>query len=132
MGSYSEQWGFAQSAFGESRLISDAEAIERANRLTGLNRSMTAQLGEGFFDNPAQMMLLELFIARIKERATTVKVLALSSGVPTSTAQRWIDRMVHHGIIMKQMNSKDHRSLFVTIEDQAFAKVRNLLARLGE
>jgi DNA-binding MarR family transcriptional regulator len=132
MGSYSERWSFARPADGESKLLSDDEAIDRANSLTRLNRAMAAQMGEGFFDNPGQMMLLELFGARIRQRATTVKVLALSSGVPTSTAQRWIDRLVSQGLIRKHVNNTDHRSLFVTIEDQAFSQIRNLLARLGE
>ena len=130
MGSYSGQWDSPKPAVRGRQFLSDDEAIDRAGSQQRLNRSMAVRLGEGFFDNPVQMMLLELFIARIEQRETTVKVLAASSGVPASTAQRWIDRMEAQRLINKQSNGGDRRSIFVTIDDQAFANVRSLLAKL--
>ena len=117
----------AQAAHGS---LTDAEAVIRAKRLVAMHHALSRQLGDGFFDNPALLMLLELFIARIEHRTTTVKVLVLCSGVPSSTAQRWIDRLQAQKLVAKHVNKADRRSAHVTIADHAVIAIKALLGRL--
>jgi DNA-binding MarR family transcriptional regulator len=122
---------FAQyPATVEGNLPTDAEALRIATGLVRFHHAIDRGLGVGLFDNPALLMLLELFIARGQGRQTTVKVLTLASGVPQSTAQRWIDRLQAEKLVAKQINRNDRRSAYVTMSDHAETMIKALLGRL--
>ena len=110
--------------------LSDEAALRIANTLVRFHHSIDRTLGLGLFDNPALLMLLELFIARCHGRQTTVKSLTFASGVPQSTAQRWIDRLQAQKLLSKHANKNDRRSALVTIEDHAAIAIKGLLGRL--
>lgn len=106
------------------------EPLHTARWLRDFNSTMGEEFGHGFFDNPVLMMLLELFEAKTSERQVSVKALALSSGVPASTAQRWIDRMEAQGLVVKRINKLDRRSAFVDIEGDIYERMVPLLSGL--
>lgn len=123
--------GFAQQpASAGCDGLGDDAALRTAASLLRFHHSIDRELGLGLFDNPALLMLLELFIARCHGRQTTVKSLTLASGVPQSTAQRWIDRLQEQKLVAKQVNASDRRSAYVTIADHAMIAIGSLLGRL--
>lgn len=107
--------------------MNEAELVRAAQDMLRFNRAMSAKLGSGFFENPAQTMLLELFSARIRGEVMQVKGLTIGSGVPPSTALRWIDRLHDHHLIDKQADRRDRRCIIVSITDPAFDRVAKLL-----
>jgi DNA-binding MarR family transcriptional regulator len=109
------------------RETTELRAVENARSILDLHGRISRRLGEGMFDNPGLLMLLRLFIARVEQRTLQVKALALYSGVPASTAQRWIDRLQIQGLLTKRTNERDHRSSLVTITNDAFDAIKRLL-----
>lgn len=114
----------------ESDAPGDEPALAIALDLVRFHHAIDRDLGYGLFDSPALLMLLELFVARCHGRQTTVKSLTLASGVPQSTAQRWIDRLQAQKLVDKHVNRSDRRSALVTIADPAVIAIRALLGRL--
>lgn len=110
--------------------LSDEAALRIAASVMRFHHLADRELGSGLFDNLPLQMLLELFIARSHGRQTTVKSLTLASGVPQSTAQRWIDRLQAQKLVDKHVNRADRRSAHVTIADPAVIVLKRLLGRL--
>ena len=73
--------------------------------------------GELFAD-PVWDMLLELTAARAEHRRVTVKVLCIASGVPHTTALRWLNQMTDAGLIAKTEDETDKRRVFVSLSDK--------------
>jgi DNA-binding MarR family transcriptional regulator len=111
--------------------LTDAVAVRLAGNLLRFHGTAAKKFGHTLIADPVLLMLLELFVARFNGRATTVKVLALSSGVPSSTAQRWIDRLETEKLLAKQTNPIDRRSAVVRLTDEAAAMVKATLGGLA-
>ena len=65
------------------------------------------------FADPAWDMLLELYGASLTERRLTVSRLAERSGVPSTTALRWIATLETEGLIDRQNDRFDRRRRFL-------------------
>lgn len=122
---------FAQSNELSSSLFPwpDGDVLQEAKRLVRFNNALATGFGDGLFEHPVLMMMLELIDAKLGNRATTVKALTANSGVPQSTAGRWIDRMEARGLVTKKASKCDRRSALVELDDRAFNTLRRLLTR---
>ncbi|MDE8650945.1 MarR family winged helix-turn-helix transcriptional regulator [Novosphingobium album (ex Liu et al. 2023)] len=74
-------------------------------------------------------MLLFLFISKIKGMDIRVTHLCESSGVPSTTALRYIDALLKHDLVVKERSLNDNRSMFVRLTQTGFDFMSKALDR---
>ena len=72
-------------------------------------------------------MCLDIYICGLKEERVTVSAIAHSSGIPMTTAMRYINVMVQQGLIEKTPNPADNRMIFVSLSSDCMEKIEKLL-----
>lgn len=80
---------------------------------------------------PAWDMLLDLFIQEAEGRKTPIKNLCLASCAPTSTAMRWIDRLLKLGLVEKKGDDGDGRRSLVRLSERGRGSVSAILGGLA-
>jgi DNA-binding MarR family transcriptional regulator len=90
-------------------------------------RARAAAFGPDLFADPAWDMMLELLLARIERRPVCVSKLCLASGVPQTTAIRWISALVARGLLERSADPSNGRRILVDLSDAAAARLRRLL-----
>jgi DNA-binding MarR family transcriptional regulator len=73
------------------------------------------------------MILLDLFIAHRTGRKISVSSLCVASGVPPTTALRWINMMVDRKIICRIPDEKDLRRHHVLLSEETRQSMEELL-----
>lgn len=73
----------------------------------------------GLFADPAWDMLLDLTAARVEHKRVSVTSLCIASGVPPTTALRWIGQMVEAGLFARVCDDADRRRAFIELTDKA-------------
>ena len=71
------------------------------------------------FADPAWDILLDLIAARAEHRRVSVTSLCIASGVPPTTALRWIGQMVDAGLLERVEDETDRRRAFIQLSDKA-------------
>lgn len=74
--------------------------------------------GELFAD-PAWDILLDLTAARVERKRVSVTSLCIASGVPPTTALRWIAQMTESGLLERVEDETDRRRAFIQLSDKA-------------
>ena len=69
------------------------------------------------FADPAWDMLLELYAAELGQRRVSVTSLGLASGVPPTTALRWLTTLVSEGLVQRQNDPLDGRRIYISLTD---------------
>ena len=82
------------------------------------------------FSDPAWDMLLDLTMARAEHRRVSVTSLCLASGVPTTTALRWIAQMVDVGLFERVKDDQDKRRVFIALSDKGSETMASYFAAL--
>ena len=86
--------------------------------------------GESIFGEPAWEVLLELYHAQLTGRRECVSSLCIASGVPSSTALRWIKALEEDGWLSRVPDPGDGRRYFMQLTDKAFDAMQRLFARV--
>lgn len=101
------------------------------------------QLRARFFDSelfadPAWDMLLDLTAARTEHVRVSVTSLCIASGVPPTTALRWINQMIEVGLFERIEDDSDKRRAFIALTNKGadamaryFADIGRSTSRLG-
>lgn len=94
------------------------------------------QLRGRFFDadlfaDPAWDMLLDLTAAHVEKAKVSVTSLCIASGVPPTTALRWIGQMTEAGLLRRIEDETDRRRAFITLSDKAVEAVAGYFTELG-
>lgn len=92
-----------------------------AGILLASHRQMSRHLPADLFGDPARALLLELFIAAETRAATPVGVACLATGVPQSTAMRWVETLKAKGLIHTTADETDRRRTLVRLTEPAHA-----------
>ena len=71
------------------------------------------------FGDPAWDMLLDLTASRAEHQAVSVTSLCIASGVPATTALRWVKQMVDVGLFERTEDESDKRRAFIALSDKA-------------
>jgi hypothetical protein len=71
--------------------------------------------GEGLFADPAWDMIVDLAIARARFSRVSVTSLCIASGVPSTTALRWIGVLIERGVFQREDDATDRRRAFVSL-----------------
>jgi hypothetical protein len=95
------------------------------------------QLRTRFFDadlfaDPAWDILLDLTAARVEKVRVSVTSLCIASGVPPTTALRWIGQMTDAGLLARVEDKTDRRRAFIDLTDKAADGMARYFSELGE
>lgn len=95
-------------------------------------RQLRARFFDGdLFGDPAWDMLLDLTAARAEHGRVSVTSLCIASGVPPTTALRWIGQMIDAGLLERVEDDTDRRRAFITLTDKASEAMARYFAELG-
>jgi hypothetical protein len=100
----------APQGLPEARLV---RRVIRQRQLRG--RFLDAEL----FADPAWDMLLDLAASRVEGKRVSVTSLCIASGVPPTTALRWIGQMVEAGLFVRVCDDSDRCRAFIELTDKA-------------
>jgi hypothetical protein len=108
--------------------LPDSRLVRRIVR----QRQLRARFFEGeLFADPAWDMLLDLTAARVEHARVSVTSLCIASGVPPTTALRWISQMTDAGLLQRVEDDADRRRAFITLTDKAADAMARYFADLG-
>jgi DNA-binding transcriptional ArsR family regulator len=102
--------------------VEDVLAVIRERRLR--SRYFDAKL----FADPAWDMLLDLFEADLSGARVSTTSLTAASGVPATTALRWIKRMTDSGLLERR---PDGQRIFIELAPEAREAMRAYFERIG-
>jgi hypothetical protein len=112
-----------------SPALPDPKLVRRMIR----QRQLRARFFDGdLFADPAWDMLLDLTAARAEQSRVSVTSLCIASGVPPTTALRWIGQMTEAGLLQRNEDKTDRRRAFITLTDKAADAMTGFFAQLGE
>lgn len=89
-------------------------------------------LDSELFADPAWDMLLDLTAARVEHKRVSVTSLCIASGVPPTTALRWIGQMVEDGLFERVEDDADRRRAFIDLSDKAADAMARYFAEIGQ
>jgi hypothetical protein len=124
--------GFAAPAPGDDLRphppLPDARLLRRIIR----QRQLRARFFEpGLFADPAWDMLLDLAAARVENKRVSVTSLCIASGVPPTTALRWIGQLTAAGLFERLDDDADRRRAFIMLSDAAADAMARYFAAIG-
>lgn len=96
-----------------------------------MRRTRDKFFGHGLFGEPAWDILLELYAAKGTGRKVSVSGACYATGVPLSTALRWIVRLEKCGWVRRFNDPLDKRRAWLTLSDEADIKMGECLSRMG-
>ena len=96
-------------------------------------RQLRARFFDGdLFGDPAWDMLLDLTAARAEHTRVSVTSLCIASGVPPTTALRWIGQMTEAGLFQRVEDEADRRRAFRRADRQGRRRHGALFRRTGQ
>jgi len=95
-------------------------------------RQLRARFFEAeLFADPAWDMLLDLTAARAEHTRVSVTSLCIASGVPPTTALRWIGQMSQAGLLERVEDESDRRRAFIALSACAADSMARYFAEVG-
>ncbi|MXO59398.1 winged helix DNA-binding protein [Altererythrobacter salegens] len=95
-------------------------------------RQLRAKFFDGeLFADPAWDILLDLTAARAEHSRVSVTSLCIASGVPPTTALRWIGQMTSAGLLERVEDESDRRRAFIALIDKAADAMARYFAEVG-
>ena len=128
--------GYRAEGAAEDRLLRkprpplpDARLVRQVIR----QRQARAQFFDAeLFADPAWDMLLDLTAARVERKRVSVTSLCIASGVPPTTALRWIGQMTQAGLFERVEDDADRRRAFIDLSDKAADSMARYFAVIGK
>jgi DNA-binding MarR family transcriptional regulator len=102
--------------------------IAIARLMVARRRQRDKLFGADNFGEPGWDMLLDLYIAQADMRTISTSSLCVASGVPPTTALRWINKMEVDGWIERYRLPHDGRRTFVRLSTITQEKMEKLLS----
>ena len=95
-------------------------------------RQLRARFFDGaLFADPAWDILLDLTAARAEHIRVSVTSLCIASGVPPTTALRWIGQMSEAGLLQRVVDDTARRRACVALTDRAAVAMARYFAEIG-
>lgn len=98
-----------------------------ARSIYKIRRSRAHFLPGNLFAEPAWDMLLDLYIHRSIGRRVTVTSLCIASGVPPTTALRWISGLIENELVERIESEQDRRKAFIVLTERGHLAMRSVL-----
>lgn len=103
----------------ESTPRDDVATAHRVRRLLKARRSRSHFFDPALFADPAWDILLEAFSAHLLKERTCVTALCNAAAVPSTTALRWLTKLVDDGLLIRCDDARDRRRSWVEISPMA-------------
>ena len=100
-------------------------------RLIAARAARNEFFSSDLFADPGWDILLELYALACEQRRTSVSKLRYSTGVPDTTALRWIDRLTAGGLIERRPDPLDARRVWVELSAAAIEAMNRYFQHLG-
>lgn len=107
------------------------EMLGVARRLSRERRERDRILGSALFGEPAWDILLELFAARSEGRRLTAMSACMASGVPSTTALRWLTKLEEADLVQRSQDERDGRVTLFDLTDDAVDSMNELMSCLA-
>ncbi len=88
-----------------------------------LRRLRDSRFDADLFADPAWDILLDLLAARLEGKTVSVSSLCIAAAVPATTALRWITGMTQNGLLLRRMDPKDARRVFIELSEEVADKL---------
>jgi hypothetical protein len=88
-----------------------------------LRRMRDNHFNADLFADPAWDILLDLLAARLEGKSVAVSSLCIAAAVPATTALRWITGMTENGMLLRRMDPKDARRVFIELSEDVAEKL---------
>jgi DNA-binding MarR family transcriptional regulator len=105
-----------------------AKAIRR---LIQARRARGIYLGEDLFSDPAWDVLLEAYVRHLDQTRISVSELCDASGVPTTTALRWIKRLEEDGWLLREKDPLDARRYWLQLSKAGSQRLCRYFQAIG-
>ena len=112
---------------GGEPLFGDDLLAKLAREEYELRRSRQCFLDEDLFSEPAWDILLDLFASGVEGRKISVTSSCVASGVPRSTAMRYLAELEERGLVRRSGSERDGRVHYLSLTDFGSAKVKQAL-----
>jgi DNA-binding MarR family transcriptional regulator len=83
------------------------------------------------FSDPAWDILLDLTAAHAEHKRVSVTSLCIASGVPSTTALRWIRILTEAGLLVRLEDTADRRRAFIALSDRGARLMARYFALAG-
>ena len=101
-------------------------------RIIAQRRKRAEFFDPDLFADPAWDMLLDLTAARAEHERVSVTSLCIASGVPATTALRWIKQLVEIGLFQRIEDDGDKRRAFIALSDRTADAMARYFAALDD
>jgi hypothetical protein len=98
-----------------------------AHRLLAERARRAQYFATDIFAEAGWNIMLDLYIARHRQRRVTVSDACLGSGAPHATANRWLQKLVEAGLVVRDSDKTDGRRVFVDLTPDAYANMQSYL-----
>lgn len=88
--------------------------------------------GPGLFSDPAWDILLDLYAARARGEKVQISSVSPMSGVPPSTARRWVRKLIDLHLLERSKDRNDRRLSFVKLTDEGAGRMSRFFEKLLE
>lgn len=116
---------------GAAQSLDSEQIVTTLRRLIRSRRLRERYFPEARFGEPAWDILLDLSLAWFEDKALSVSSVCIASGVPMSTAMRWINEMVEAGMIERWVDPTDARRNLVRIAPETRGAMLRYLSHLA-
>jgi len=103
---------------------------ETVRWLIKVRRERARYLSPELFAEPAWDILLDLLRAEIGQHRVSVSSLCIASGVPATTALRYINTMTEQDIIVRRRDPHDGRRVFIELASEVSRALRRYFAEV--
>lgn len=97
-------------------------------KIIRMRRLRSKYFEEDLFADPAWDMLLDLAAARAEHKRVSVTSLCIASGVPPTTALRWISQMTEAGLLERVEDDTDRRRAFISLTEKSARAIARYFA----
>lgn len=109
------------SAYDSARSYINSEVLRNWLHTTIKTRRMRENFfPSDLFADPAWDILLDLTLARIEARVTSVSSVCIAASVPNTTALRWLNNLLENGIVQRVPDQTDKRRHYIEISDHFY------------
>jgi hypothetical protein len=106
--------------------------MEQARLRSILRARRTRQdfFGPNLFADPAWDILLDLYAAELGQHRVSITSVCIGSGVPATTALRWIKQLECKGLVIRANDPMDGRRVFISLTRAAVEALNGFFASL--